>query len=314
MSERWRFRALLLLSALIGLALSLASWSSITILARHPTIVAIISLLFPKLGEALIIAPVLAIVVDEAAKRKLLKEFAEDISTHMVGGLLPPVLRAHIHQYLKLNFVRDNWDIEYTIAKVPGKEGFIELQTKSSYDVENRSPFEQEYRFFYEVENSWFPDVGETQITEVKGPGVQLKKGDSSFKTASVGGFTTFEKIVRMPPYDPHKRNSYRFEVESVEFFKDGSFSPFIAAVPVLNLTLTVFYPKDHLHLDLNLSFDDVAKATKCTELQQGTQWVLKTPMLPGQSLLLRWEPTNISTKPAALPGQMPPMTPTAQV
>src|SRR5690348_8840454 len=37
------------------------------------------------IGEALAIAAVIAYLVDEAAKRKLLKEFAEDVSEHIIG-------------------------------------------------------------------------------------------------------------------------------------------------------------------------------------------------------------------------------------
>src|SRR5258708_155369 len=54
----------------------------------------------PKVADALLIAPVLALVVDHAAKHNLLSEFARDVSSHIIGRNLPPSLREHIHSYL----------------------------------------------------------------------------------------------------------------------------------------------------------------------------------------------------------------------
>ena len=100
-------------------------------------------------------------------------------------------------------------------------------------------------------------------------------------------------------PRQPHAK--YRFVNESVECLPDGFAAPFIASAPVLEMILRVFYPKDRLTVDVELSFADEDKALVRTELQDGTEWALRTPMLPGQAFFTRW--TRRVVTPQSAPG-----------
>src|SRR5262249_35341770 len=125
------------------------------------------------IGEALVIAAVIAYLVDEAAKRRLLKEFAEEVSEHIIGRLLPSGLRERMFQYLTVDFVRSNWTIIYELkvryvtdeaAKEKEKEQHVELITQSSYSMENRSPLDKTYTIGYEVMKKWFEHLREPEI------------------------------------------------------------------------------------------------------------------------------------------------------
>ncbi len=301
LSEDFKFRCRWLTLLLVGA--TLAAWPSESLPTfGHPKFAEFVIHLVERIGEALAIAAVIATLLDEAAKRKLLKEFAEDISTHIVGRLLPPSLREHIHQYLSVDFVRYNWEIAYRIDLA--KEGFIRLETTTEYEMENRSPFERKYVVGYEVEESWCPDVGKTVITFVKARDLWKQEDlfelkDSEVKTKKEDGFVKLcpdsKMEVNFPGYSTQVQQRYKFELHSVEFFRDSFQSPFLAFHPVLKTTVTVIYPEEKLEVNLSLSFDepspDSLSATRRETIKGGKKWTILKPILPGQGFFVRWDP-----------------------
>ena len=94
-------------------------------------------------GGALIIAFLLAVLVDAAVKGGLLTEFAKDVSGHIIGNLLPPKLRKHLMDYLEMSLVRDNWNITYTLK--PYRDRYVQVLIFSEYEMENHSSDEQAF-------------------------------------------------------------------------------------------------------------------------------------------------------------------------
>jgi hypothetical protein len=125
------------------------------------------------IGEALAIAAVIAYLVDEAAKRRLLTEFAQDVSQHIIGRLLPSGLRERMLQYLTVDFVRSNWTVIYELkvrhqqTNAGTFEKHVELMTESSYSMENRSPLDKTYIVAYEVMKKWFENLRAPEIKSV---------------------------------------------------------------------------------------------------------------------------------------------------
>jgi hypothetical protein len=99
LSERAKFRLWLAASFVFGLMMAAIPWGEWPILGNHPTL-QFLAYVLPRIGDAFMIAPLLAIAVEFAAARQLLKDFANDVSHHIVGRLLPPELREHILGYL----------------------------------------------------------------------------------------------------------------------------------------------------------------------------------------------------------------------
>jgi hypothetical protein len=92
----------------------------------------------------------------------------------------------------------------------------------------------------------------------------------------------------------------YTFVAECTEFFPENYSDSFVALYPALKTTVTVCYPKDELVVNLNLSCDDAGYPVRRVEVGRGTQWLIETPLLHGQSIITAWEPISDLTSPIA--------------
>jgi hypothetical protein len=264
------------------------------------------------LGEALAIAAILAAVVDEAAKRDLLKEFTENISAHIAGRLLPRQMREHIEQYLNDPLVRTKWEIIYILDDVPGHPDFKRLVTKSTYEVENRSSSAREYHCTYDLEASLFPNVGRTSITKMSGFNLLENKPVFAFpdrdqpdwKPTESDGCLRLRKSVSIPA---EGKPAFRFELGSEAFLPDGFIIPFFAGRPVLSTTLEVKYRLDQLNVYVEPPVGDKIEPT---DVEGGKKWVFTKPMLPGQGFTVRFvtiaglEATRSASTAAARPAE----------
>lgn len=295
MKERTRIWLLSGILLAFGLALAVPEWETWPSVKGQAIVPRFLGILFQKLGEAIAIAGVLTLVVDAAAKQRLLREFAKDVSTHIIGRRLPPDLRKYIEQYLETDLIRTSWAITYTITEWPGKPEYEKLVTLSVYEMENRSSSEQEYDCNYEVETSFFPDIGKTEILHCAGinllnPDEFFDTGKDDLKPVEKESNITFSKRVTIPV---HAGPAYRFSFESVECFRDGSIAPFFANHPVLSTTLTVFYPIERMRVFVDLSFGDIEKDAERIQLSNGVTWIFNKPMLRGQGFSARFAKTR---------------------
>ena len=291
MTERTKLRLLFVFLFVLGFVLIAIPWHDWPAVEGHHLPLPLQRLL-EGLGEALVIAAVLAVVVDEAAKRDLLKEFTESISTHIVGRLLQPELREHIEQYLKADLVRTTWTITYTLSDVDGHPQHKRLVTESEYEMENRSSSSRDYNCAYDLEASLSPLVGKASIRKVTG--TNLVDGIGSFKfpdpvrpelkPVETESSVKFSHHVMIPARQGSP--AFAFHIESEEFLPDGSIVPLFAKYLVLSTTLTVNYPVDALSVFVDLSFGDLAEPTI---LPDGMKWEFNKPMLPGQGFTIRF-------------------------
>lgn len=238
------------------------------------------------LGEALAIAGILGLLVDEAAKRDLLKEGAkgliEKISLHIVGHLHEPILRDAVEQHLKGDLVRTNWTVTYTISNWPGQPAgteYKQLETESVYDMRNVSYSPRDYLCHYEVEESLFPTIGKARIDSVEWRG----QATGSIKTTRGQGRIVFDEVVKLPG-----REALQFTIRSTELIRNGSIVPFFTTQPVLETFLIIKYPVKLLNVWVDFSSEDVGGGTALL-VGEGKQWTLKKPLLPGQGFTVRF-------------------------
>jgi hypothetical protein len=90
-----------------------------------------------KLGEALVLAAVLAAVVDKTLKHEFLKEVSEDILSAAAGHTLPDRLKSTISTIIQSPYIRKNFIIKFTISDIADRPGFVLLTMHASYDVVN---------------------------------------------------------------------------------------------------------------------------------------------------------------------------------
>jgi hypothetical protein len=303
MNQKTRFWALLLIVFGFGLFLSAAPWEKWASGQTYPFWGSLFRHVLPKIGDAFMIAPVLAIVVEIEAAQKLVENFVFNVSHHIIGRLLPPELREHILGYLRTDFIRRHWLIEYKLEAWPTNSDFVQLTSTIAYQLENRSGSEKDYPFAYELELSYAPEIGEPRIFHVcatlDGRALLEHTEQDLKKLVKLHGPNiTFSTPVRVTP-QPH--GIYRFTAESVECLPDDFESAFIAAIPVLETTVRIRYPKDKMTVDLFLSFGDETVLHK-NPLVDGAEWVINSPILPGQCILTRWSKIRPIHR-AALPG-----------
>jgi hypothetical protein len=243
---------------------------------------------FHKIGEALMIAAVLAAIVDEDLKGQLIA----DADRFTSGRNLPSELREYLHDCLTSPLVRSRWDITYTIERWPAKPGYVKLTTRSAYQMENHSRHRAHYDFVYEVEKSLYPEIGETEITAVEIPETGRVTGATlAAEILLENEFFRYPKTPQSLKLKPLKsKQTYEFASESVECFRDTQYSYFWATYPVMLTTLTVIHEKTDFRVSLELTFDknDVARQE---DVPNGTKWTINQPILPGQGFVTRWDP-----------------------
>lgn len=295
---------------IVGLALAALPWDQWINIPKVPSMQELARRLPRALGEALMIAQLLILIVDQAAKRDLLREFTKNISGHIIGHHLPDELRDNIEDQLTSNFVRKNWVITYNIKPWEGQPGFEKLETIIDYDMENRTDVHCAYLFAYEVEESFVPHLHKAKITLCTGKTIQPEdqKGNLfnyprdrniDFVESDDDGsnkLTRVKKEVNIAP-----KGVCRFTAESEECFRDGSSIPFFAFSPVLPPTkLIVNYNKASLEVFVDLSFGDEKEDTISEETETGKAWTIKKPILRGQGFTVRLYQRN-AARPAVV-------------
>jgi hypothetical protein len=289
MAARTKYVLTLILATALGLFVISAPWEHWPIIRGLPLLPEFLRRALPQVGEALITAAVLALLVDKAVKRELLERFAREVSHHIIGHRLPTALRDYVLRYLTVEIIRTDWDITYTIEPIGAHPGFIKLTTSVSSLLQNTSPREKKYDCAFSVERSWAPEIGESSIVSLAltaptaGESFDLRHG-KGLEQRPVDNFIQVSREITLPPM-PH--GEYRCLSESVEYFPDCFVAQFVALLPVLRTTFTVYYPKELMNVDLQLSCED--GSPRKIELANGTQWTIEAPLIHGQSISTRW-------------------------
>lgn len=251
--------------------------------------------LLRKLGDALFIAGVLALLVDKALKEKLLTEFAYDISHHIIGKLLPAEVRDHLLVYFQTPFVRTEWKIKCEIKPQVGTD-YVELNTTTEYSVENRASRDEDYQFRVKVEKSWY--AGPANSIQRLNYGDGLKENSelvqhSDYYHDDGHGNIEYTRPVKIAPAAPGVAPK-EFRADFNQHFWKNAFSPFYALGLVKTTTVLVKFPPGQFDVDLDLTFDknpsrpDSEVLRNLDGLTEMT-WEIKKPMLPGQGFFVRW-------------------------
>lgn len=297
--DRRRFHRNLLVTAIIGLPLSLIPWGQIPLpKGLWFALLGWVLPLFAKIGDAMIIAVILTLIVDRAAKATLLKEFALDISGHIIGWHLPQVLRDHLQKYLTLDIIRREWRVAYELTELSDQPGFVRIEEWIQTDLENLSASEQNTVIMMEIERSWFPKAGESRINEMWfDDQCYYPDPTGSTKLETDAQFIRVAKKVCLPSHkaDPEKR--FSAQVKDETFHATIGMCPMFFLFPVLKTMITVHYPST-LRVDLLLTFGEV-ETESVRQDRQGegntaiVSWVIDTPILPGQGFVLQWAPSS---------------------
>jgi|ERR1035437_5987515 hypothetical protein len=287
--ERTKYFGLLLLTFALGATLASWPWQQTSVPEFFRAVT-------PRVGEALMIAPILALIVDGAAKRKLLREFAIDVSSNIIGRHLPASMREAAREHLSVSVIRSRWSVTYTIAEIPGAPGYVRLHTRSEWELENRLEKGQTCQLSFTVEKSWFPEVGETEITRLgfEDPSgfdsFDYCKGDKGLSLTLEGNMWAVAKKAINLPARPHP--IFKCWAECDEVYRSDFSTPFVADSPIEFLIVTVKYPDGKFNVGLELSFED-SKLNNPWRSAGEVKWELSKPMLTGQAFFTTWSRTD---------------------
>ena len=90
-----------------------------------------------KLGEAFLIAAILAVIVDPFLKGELLEEVSKEALSFAAGYVLPDPLKTLLKRIIKVPYIRERFRMTLSLSDIPNHPSFIRLTMHTSYDVVN---------------------------------------------------------------------------------------------------------------------------------------------------------------------------------
>src|ERR1700719_1429558 len=260
----------------------------------HPQLSVTLKALFDfveRLGDAILIAVVIGGGIERIIRKKEFRDYALDSFVSYFGRMLPPQLREGIRSYLEISIIRTRWVIGYEIEEWPAKPGYVKLDTKIEYDMQNRSDAPADYNFVYEVEDSLCPAIGETQITYVRLDKnvydkeeqlTDLVKSEHSHKVVH-------QSIGKLQPYNAFKQPTYTFHAHSTECCEKHFVSPLAASYPTVKTEFTIWYDKTKFDVLLEVTHRETPDPEPVSNNRKtGERWTITKPILPGQGFVVR--------------------------
>jgi len=244
-----------------------------------------------RLGDAVLIAVVIGGGIERIIRKKEFRDYALDSFVSYFGRMLPPQLREGIRSYLEISIIRTRWDIVYDIEEWPAKPGYLKLDTKIEYDMQNRSEAPADYDFVYEVEDSLCPGIAETAITYIR---LDKNVYDSEQQLADLVKSKNGQKVVhqsigKLQPYNAFKQPTYTFHAQSTECFEKYFVSPLSASYPTVKTEFTVWYDKTKFNVLFEVTHGDAPPPQSVSNNSKtGERWAITKPILPGQGFVIR--------------------------
>ena len=138
-------------------------WLWLTRLARQEWLVALLN----KLGDAAIIAAVLAGAVDRYIKQKLATEIAREAVDFSVGYALPPPVKRHIRHILRTPLVRRKLVFEYEFSPaspIANAEDYLKVTCTTRYNLQNLTDGDMKFPVRTAVQKAHYPGLDDNKL------------------------------------------------------------------------------------------------------------------------------------------------------
>jgi hypothetical protein len=300
-ASRLKFWGVLIGLVLLGIALDslpdsaklLPKWPMLVRLASQPWLMDLLN----KLGDAAIIAAILAVAVDGYVKQKLVSEVAREAVDFAVGYALPQQVKQHIQHILRMPFVRQNVAFTYEFAATASganADEYLEVKCTASYDIVNLTDRDMKFNVRTAVQKAHYPGLGENRLCLLQVAGLRRSETNLKELAKKQEGRTTTDVLYTSVTEEvviPHgaqkgvpvvtKRVSYHRRDDDI--FLD------ILPPPSLGLTLKV---KGLRGYEVGASFGASESSTAKYEPDKDEwTWKVEDVVLPGSHLYLAWHP-----------------------
>lgn len=238
--------------------------------------------LIPKIGDAFVIAGILALVVDQGLKLKLVEEVVRAASPSLIGRHLPEPIRLSLVRYLTLNFVRPQWEIQYEITPFSDCPGFIRLATRVKGIIVNYGDKTTKLPFNTGLDPSPIDGkYGSARLSRVSMS--EEESADKIFDVVPDPGQLTYEQEVDIKP-----NVRYTSIVETTEYLPATYSQPLFTSTAVVHTIVSIRYDASQMDVRIELPSGENPEP-RGEPNQWGCEWTLRTPLLPGQCILLYW-------------------------
>lgn len=229
------------------------------------------SVLGQKTSEAVLIAGMLAIVVDPFLKQRLVKEASRDIFHHLIGFELPVQIRERLRDIvLYTDLYRKDMHFTCTFTAV---ESGIQIEFETDYEIVNPSHKDLKFRQILEFEKA---ENAQLNRIECDPP----KKGygqDAALTFNNETGLFEYEgKEINVEPKSLGKR--YRIWADSRVVLPLPGFFVQHMKYPTIGVTLHVRNAPLWLKISTDLGPGP------------GPHWISDQLFMPGDKFIVRWE------------------------
>jgi hypothetical protein len=241
-----------------------------------------------KLGEALIIAVILALFVDEAVKHTLMQEVARDVIDFWIGFTQPPAVKEQIQYILRLPFIRLDFTTRYVMKYVSTGEPhpLIRVESFTSYKVVNLTNSPKVFTFRSSIEKSaaWSGKRNHLKKMEAAAVGFALEGKLLDDKTLETECYLVAEIPITVPE---EAAGSVEFKTERVAYYShEHTIVLDILEPPCIGIKVIVEAPPDFV---IFVSFGTYGKV----EGDKVRTWYHPGVHLPGSHFRISWEPAS---------------------
>jgi hypothetical protein len=279
---------------------------------RHKNIVAGAAEIARGLGEALIIASILGLLVDPYVKFRLIKEVGPEIAREAVGEHLPAELRQQLERIQDIDLYQLNMVINITLDQVDALPGYMKWQTAMRHEVKNVSwnkhPFE--HRFSISDSAAERHDGRIIAVSHSVDDKVQYSLTDPSVELNSmltrVDSTTFFKhpdarKIASTRVGPTHK---YEYACTTERFVPHSEIQVIQVLFPTVGIDLTVHHPpKVAIHTSLQYVDGIEPKTPEGETPGQCTRWQCGRAYLPNEHIWIMYEVDDGKTDQAQATG-----------
>jgi hypothetical protein len=233
-----------------------------------------------SLGDALIIASVLAFTVDFYLKERVLREVSSDVSKYLVGYRLPEEVQNRIRSLLQTRWIRRNCSVRLRLTEVPAKPGYVRIEMVISKDLENITTGEESFQDKYMHEKHLPETILEMRCDsadigaqyQIVGPGLAKEKTDEPGVMQAVGN------EIKIPPVHEALGRYYRFTVRYEAEYLDNYSDILSFDLPTIGVVFEAECPPA---FRVSVTPADVTTPNR---------WEYRKLFLPGEHIRYRWE------------------------
>jgi hypothetical protein len=247
-----------------------------------------------KIGEALIVAVVSAILVDRYVRSRLAEEVARDVIPFGFGLGLPHEFPKELRTLFREGVTRRNVQVTYRLEAVPGHP-WLKNMGSMSFSLENNTSVTQ--RFVHSVQ------LAESPFCHQGGPDAEIRRiscwtgqrydynltlGALGFDAKKVNGVWKISRKVTVPT----EATKIRCESEWTEYYWENYADHFTFGAPTVGVTFEIHFPHEEIEV-ISVSFQKQVETDqiKPDNPRPGLKtWTYPGVMLTGQHLWIQWQ------------------------